>query len=173
MKILITESQLKSLLEKTIIENDMVKSTPNLKNQQSNQQKMLYDFLIGINNLGNSGIGWIPDLSDKNSRNAVKLTSNLLGKFNTYFTDVYGKTIKNNQPLCWGLYPLNPPKKEEGVSCYITNENGNLRVYITGGKSMAGMTNSLYGEYLSSPGVIQKALNNLKTLKELFQEKNR
>jgi hypothetical protein len=32
MKILITESQLKSLLEKTIIENVMVKSIPNLKN---------------------------------------------------------------------------------------------------------------------------------------------
>ena len=32
MKIIITESQLKSLLEKTIIENVMVKSTPNLKN---------------------------------------------------------------------------------------------------------------------------------------------
>ena len=39
MKILITESQLKSLLEKTIIENNMVKSTPNLKNLKEKFKK--------------------------------------------------------------------------------------------------------------------------------------
>jgi hypothetical protein len=39
MKIIITESQLKSLLEKTIIENNMVKSTPNLKNLKETYTK--------------------------------------------------------------------------------------------------------------------------------------
>jgi hypothetical protein len=158
--------------ELNIDEDDMINTTPNLKKQQSSQEKMLYDFLIGINNISKNNLGWIPEPTNKNASNVAKLTPNLLGKFSTYFTDAYGSTIKKNEPLYWGLYPLNPPKKQEGVYCYITNKNGSLQIHINGGKTMMGMTNSLYGENLS-PNVVQDALNKLKKLLEMFQERNR
>lgn len=155
-----------------IDEDDMINTTPNLKKQQSSQEKTLYDFLIGINKISKYGIGWIPEPTNKNASNVAKLTPNLLGKFSTYFTDVYGSTIKKNEPLYWGLYPLNPPKKQEGVNCYITNRNGSLQIYINGGDSIMGMNNSLYGEFLS-PSVVQDALNKLEKLGEIYAEYNR
>ena len=156
----IKEANLK--LEKRLLKEDDVAATSavNVNKEQEN----LFKFLKGIHDMSKYDLGWIPEVV---SKNATKFNPQMLGPFQKDYWG--GMVLKNNQPMSWALHPINNTPNPEGVSCYVVNENGKLRIYITTGKRKAAYQLGQYGAYLNTPGVVEKSLNNLKQIYDIYR----